>query len=504
MKELKLFLKYGLFFQISQGRKKKRAGKYKFLIIQLLITAYFAGFTTFTLLTTFGTLKGMEFQGVNFLDVSAYYWMFMASVFFLAGAIGSAIYMLSLNEEIEFLLALPLRRWTIVFYQIFMSVFHDLPAFGMFMGVLIAYGVTYGGWVYGLYGALTGLFHAFFLLMLSVFFAVFVSRKIKGSLARRIFILIQSVVLVGFVLILNSALTTTEEPQKILENLLKYQDIMMSPFNIFGYSVSAIKNPVYLLLSLLLGIVFIYAFIYASKDFSFGVVKKTTSKKARIKRSGYVLAIVRKIFKAFFRQDNSLFLLLYPYVFGLFMGWGVKEPVYAVLVALPISGMYVLLQTSQIFMHDLVNWELTKSIPISFKRSATLTVATPVFMNFLLILGIGTFTSVYKGESLDLRFLFLIIGSVFMHTVSSVGGLYVVLSNPPKSENIPREMMRGPMWLSFLLMAVSGGLVLGIGTFEKWWGKLVLSSSVFIAILLLRFFVKNALRNYNKLLKGLL
>jgi len=500
MREIFLFLKYGLFFQVSGARKKKSNSKVGMVIAQLGAFLYFATFTTFVMVKGFSQAAGTVLGDVDLLRLTALYWMLMSGGFFLIGTIGSAIYVLSMNEEMEFLLALPLRRWTITFYQIFISLFYDLPVFGMLLAVSLAYGIVKGGF-YPAIAVISAILHGLSLLTIGIFISTFIAKRLQASIARRIFILIQGVTIIGFVLLVNSYLESSGGYVQVIQRLQNLYGLLKNPLNVFGYAINAVDSPVYLLYSLGVAGLFAWLFVREARSIGFVVVKKGSGK-VRFrsgKRSG---GILQKDLRAIFRAENSLFLLLYPYIFGAFMGWTSKDPVYALLIALPISTLYVMMEAAIATASEMVAWDLTKSLPVKSSEFFIGKVIVPVGINFLLALALVIFSSFFKGFS---WLVFPLLGlAILQHSTSALGGLYNVISNPPKSENIPRESMRGPVWMTFLIVGLSGGALMGIAAFSKWWGKLALIASIGVTIYLFIFFYRKTVSAFEKLMRGIL
>jgi len=498
VRELRIFMKYGLFFIVN--KKKKSSNKKTVLISQLFVFGYFSVFTGVMIYNVFNKIKDVVINNIPFVDVYALYWNFLASVFFLLGVIGSSVYVLSMNEEVEFLLALPVRRWTVTFYQLFMAIFYDLPVFGMFVAVSVSYGLILGG-MYPVLAVVTAVIHSLMLLSLGVYISTFAARKISGSVARRIFIFLQAIALVGFVLLLNFSMTSAPDNMNdYLVKLSRIYKVLSSPFNIFGYAISSIKKPYYMAISLLLTALFGKLFIKGSGELGFVVVKGTSKRKVKYKRIGRSRSIIMKDLKAIFRQDNSLFLLLYPYIFGAFMGWSVKDPLYALLTAVPISSMYALLETSQALLHDVSNWEITRSLPYTYKEMVSYKMFLTTMINILLSLGLLVFTSVFKGFNPKSLWVLLIATNEFIMATS--GGIYAVLSNPPKTENVSREVMKAPLWMSFITIGVTMGAILGFGTIQKWWGILIFVASMIVTEFLIIFYLKGSKRKFENILKG--
>ena len=498
MRELKIFMKYGLFFIVN--KKKKSSNKKTVLISQLFVFGYFSIFTGVMMHNTLIKAKDFVINNISFVDIYALYWNFLGSAFFLLGVVGSSVYVLSMNEEVEFLLALPVRRWTVTFYQLFMSMFYDLPIFGMFMAVSVSYGLILGG-MYPVLAIVTSIAHALMLLALGVYIATFVARKVSGSIARRIFIFLQAVVLIGFVLVINFSMSSL--PNNLNDYLVKLSrmyNVLSSPYNIFGYAISSIKTPYHIAISLLLTILFGYLFMKESEKLGFIVVKTSSKAKVKYKTVGRRYSIILKDLKAIFRQDNSLFLLLYPYVFGAFMGWSIKDPLYALLTAVPISSMYALLETSQALLHDVSNWEITRSLPYTYKEMVFYKMFLTTIINILLSLGLLAFTSAFKGFDPKSLWILLIATNEFIMATS--GGIYAVLSNPPKTENVSREVMKAPLWMSFITIVVTMGAIFGFGTIQKWWGILIFVASMVSTEILIALYLRKSKEKFIYLIKG--
>ncbi len=500
MRELKLFLKYGLFLQTSSRKKKARATRRTTLLVQIFIFVYFLGFTVFIMDMNFSRLAGSTVGGVDFLELTALYWMVFAGGFFVIGTIGTAVYVLSMNEEIEFLLSLPLRRWTITVYQIFISFIYDLPMFGMLVAVAVAYGYAKGGVPFAIWAAVSSVFHTLFLLALGVYLATFAAKRISTSVARRIFILVQSLAVIGFVFTMNAYLENASGFEEVFKRLSNLYGLLRSPLNVLGYSITGADNPAYILFSLALAALFGYLFIREAKTLGFSVFRKSRGK-VQFSRMGKGMAIIVKDLKTIFRAENSLFLLLYPYIFGAFMGWSSKEPVYALLVAIPISSLYVMMESSIATTPDLIAWQVTRAAPLKFREIVLGKVFTPVIINFLLAVGVVLFSTIFKGFS---WLAFPLLGiALFEHIAASLMGVEYIFAHPPRSENVTRESMKASPWLTFSIMGLAGGAIFGLAVKEKWWGLLILIGSLSLTAFFIFKSIKGVRKKYEELMKGM-
>ena len=492
MREILLLLKHGIYIRTS---KKARNPLLSFLG-QLGIFVYFLAFT---LITLRGKFPSGENVGIDLFKLTYLYWVTLSGAFFLASTISSAVYVLSMEKDVEFLLALPLRRWTVTLYQILVSLIYDFPMLGVLLAVPIAFGSNKG--LFGVILALiSSIFHSIALMSIGFYVSTFISRKLTKSVARRVFVLVQGLVIVLFIFMMNSYLQNASGFEELFKKLSKVYEILKSPINVFSYGLMGVESPIYMLYSVAISIIFWLLFIRESS--SFGFVSTRTERKGRVKFSKFSKrkAIYIKDLKAILRSENSLFLLLYPYAFGIFMGFTSSEPLAPILFSIPISTIYVMMESSIATASELISWQISRSLPVSFKETILSKITVPILLNFPLVLLTVVFTWITKGFRSESLILFAI--AVFMHTVSSFFGVRIVFSNPPKSESLTRESVKGPIWINLLLMGLSAGSIIGFGFIKKWWGALLLFGTIFLSAYLIVFLSNGIKKSFENLIRG--
>ena len=491
LEDIKLLLKYNMLLDFGSRGKRIRGIK------GYLISMFVMSFVFYTVFSKLFDVSSIEVGGVDPLKTSMLLWSTFMNLMFLMGSIGGGVYVLSMNEELEFLLTLPIRRSSLALYQLMSVVIFQLPFGGIYLPVLMIYSKLVTG--SPVMGILAFSIHFPTVIFLGILVSVSFARKVSRSMARRAFILLQILEILPVFLITN--ISSSENLQEILEGLRRITSALSKPYNVLAYGAIGLENPTYLLICVVLLFSFYRIFLWVSEGMSFEVVRgygsgvgKSFSPVSR----GYS-ALLRKDLKAFFRNEMTFFYLLYPYAFGIFMGWNSKDPAGIVIIPLVLSSMYTYNEAISVTVPDVLYWDLFRTLPVSVKRMIAGKVLLPVSINTALMSSVIVVSWIARGFSA--MSLVLLVVSVLYYTMSSLMGVRVVLKNPPKSENPGSVYKVGSFIDSLVTMGLGALTVIGIGALNsgKSFGWLILLASLSASVVVIFWSVKSVRFHLKKL-----
>jgi ABC-2 type transport system permease protein len=435
MREILILLKYGVFLKYRK-RRGRISGVWGYLIGFLILS-----FVTASLIKSFvGKLSGVNIGEIDLFELFGLNWSSFMNIMILMGSVGTGIMFLSMNEETEFLLSLPMRRQSITLYLLLSSMLVQLPFAGIYLAVLLSYSLAKLG--DPLPGILSFVLNFSLITALGMVLSTFVASKFTRSSARKLFITLQILEIVPFLLLTN---INSQSMEEVLRKLLRLYNFLSSPFNILGHGVSMIERPWYSLIDFGLFLLLSFIFLKLSSGIAFEVEKGKTPKRKGIS-SATVLstfglsrrerALLYKDLRAFFSNEMALFYVIYPYAFGAFMGFmsSAKNQITPVLVALMISTIYAFNEAVIASLSDLIYRDLSRSLPVDYKKLIFSKAKIPIFLNLsLMALMIVTF-SLIKG------FVFtnvLLLGlSALYYSMAAFMGIKSSMKNPPESEGI--------------------------------------------------------------------
>jgi len=432
MREFFILLKYGIALSnISRGKNKK-ASLYSAIIPAILI-----GFVSFMITkNTFEILSNVDplapYIFINF-------WTTLISIFFIVGFVGLAVNSFTLNEEIEFLLNLPIRRSTIAIYQIFTSTVSQFFALFLYIGVYISYVHTYN---FGFSTIIKGLLQIVFMISFASILTILIGKKIKRAIARKIVTVANVITPFLIFILIGSNWDTTSQVRKL--GILKYIDFSLSNCNFLTWSIK--DGIVFPISSLMISLIFIVVFIFLSKNLEF--MQRETRKVKRIKIKGGgspIKAIYIKDIKTAIRIDQFIFFIIYPLGFGIFMSILNADVFTAIFSAMPIIIIYVALESAILTAKEYLYIETVKTYPVNFGKLLVPKISIPTILNTLILFMELVIFSILKGLQLKF-FVFLPISFVLL-IMSSLMGAYEIIKNPPKTENMSRILGFGPIML---------------------------------------------------------
>lgn len=425
MRQLLILLKYGLKTSTRFSGKVRRFPNIVFMIVASLafglpIASMF--FEMFKVLSNFPVGK------YDLSTLLAAQWSLVSGLLFLASFTPSLVNSFVRNEELQLLLTFPIKRWTIVSYQMFLTLILQPLPIVLYVFVLPAYALSHGKNLFlGLMGAIL---FTLMLLSLSIIFSCLAGLILNRSTAKRLTV-VSLVVTVVLFLMVSQFLPSYAK--NLLNNDISSLNFslrsLIHPLNPFGWPVRAIDEPSYMVFMLLFIFLFSFTAMLVSERLTFeqeGFTK--TVKRTAISGGG----MFWKDIKLFLRNEQSLFTLIYPVAFGIPFAIATRSFVPALLVVTIISGTYVSYSSAMLMKQELSCWPLPATFPVSELHLFMPKLFIPSIIYGTIFLGLLVFFQIWFSLPLSvyvfLPFVFILYG------FASILGTFFYLKQPSRGE----------------------------------------------------------------------
>ena len=434
MREFLILLKYGMAFSHAPRRGKKRVSLYSYIVPAAVIglVAFYTTRSTFSTLSQVDPLAPKIF--INF-------WTTLLSMFFIVGFIGLSINSFTLNEEIEFLLNLPIRRTVLLFYQIFVSTLTQFFALFLYIGIYASYTMVSNNSFLVLF---KGIIQLIFMISLASILTILIGKRIKKATVRKIVMVINIVTPFLIFLLIGSNESITKNAMGE-SGILRYIAFSFSNYNFLTW---AIKDGIFPIISLVISIIFVVSFVFLSKDVEFSQSESKSGKTKDFKLMGSgvpIKAIYIKDIKTALRIDQFIFFIIYPVAFGIFMAVMNNDIFTAIFASMPVIIIYVAIESAILTAKEYLYIETVKTYPISLGKILMPKIIIPTTLNTIILLVEFIIFSFLKGLQFKF-FIFLPISFVLL-IMNSLMGAYQTVKNPPKTENISRVLGFGSIML---------------------------------------------------------
>lgn len=452
MNELKTFFKYQLFTRNPQKQRRINFGLFNmvmsFGIFFIMILMFFT--------PVLKQVSQVVVEGINMADVLVGTVLTFAGISLIFGVFSSAVYMFMRNEEMEMLLTMPIKRWTMVIYQLIIcQVYQSTPA-AMFLGISITYFAATGKNIF--IGIVASLLITIVLLFVATIMAVYFGRFLSKTLARKLVFAFQLLSLGIFIVITQLRPTNVTEPTALMKWMTGTWGFISSIFNIFTWPIQA-ENNLYLIPAMLVIITLLALLtIRLADSMSFEPSTHHSRKKNyRISKgtSGRFTLIKREI-QVFVRHEQLLYYLLYPAAFSLIMSMISKDVTGAIYFYAIMSSTFISVQSGFLLAIESPFWETTKIMPISLKRLMKIKLFLPIVLNTVIMILEVLTLGLILGKGLLL--LLVIIPNIPVFSTAALIGMSIILSRPPQKLDNPNSYFRSPSMKWKPLMASILGL----------------------------------------------
>ncbi|MFN3691294.1 MAG: hypothetical protein ACK4R7_00235 [Fervidobacterium sp.] len=394
------------------------------------------------------------------------------SLFYIVGFVGTGMYAFSMNEEMEFLLTLPISKRTLTIYNLILSLSNQL--FTLIFLLAAIFGYMFGFKVFSVSFILRTFAHIYFLTSVSSLVAVLfggLSSK-KSIRVLNIFILLFTI-FIYFGLSYFQDIDFTQTVQtKDLESAIRWMTFSTSNMNILVWAYS--ENNLYLATSIIISIFTSILFWYYSgrtifennhsRKMSRSISKEMSNLSS--KRSSnrvwnermlqtQIRPFLSKDLKLLMRNDQFIFLVLYPSLFGLFMMFISKNVLSSITPFIAIAVFYSAVESGIITMNEFKYKDILETLPVNSKNVILPKLLIPVTLNASLLFLIILISAFFKHfESITLVYFLL---SLLQFYLSGMLGAFYSITKPGKKANQPFDMQS-----AFITQGLSIGLIMGM------------------------------------------
>lgn len=425
MREFLILFKYGIAFSQVSKRKNKKGSLYSYIVSVILIglMSFFFTKDIFVTLAQIDSLAPKIFMN---------FWATLISLFFIVGFIGLAINSFTLNEEIEFLLNLPIKRSVLAVYQIFVSTLTQFFALFLYIGVYASYIAVSNNTFLEI---IKGLIQIIFTISLASILAILVGKKIRKAIVRKMVTVINVITPFLFLVLVGSNVSISEHTTS-KPGILRYITFSFSKYNFLTW---AIRDGILPVVSFIISMAFIVLFVFLAKNIEFSQNESKSKRAKTLKMMGSgspMKAIYIKDIKTALRVDQFIFFIIYPLAFGVFMAILNNDILIAIFASMPIIIIYVALESAILTAKEFLYLETVKTYPISLGKILIPKIIIPTTLNSLILLVEMVIFAFIKG--LQFKFFIFLPISFILLTMNSLMGVYEIAKNPPKTENMSR------------------------------------------------------------------
>ena len=457
LKEIALLFRHKIFLKntVSENKRKR-----KFSVLYLLgISAFFLFFITRMFNDVYTQLSQIVVSGINYGDVYINFLLTLIAIFFVISFASMMSFQLKRNEEIDFLLTLPIRKSSIVTYQLLTSGISMFFSLIMFLSPVIVFlsGRPLNEIIFGTVGVIINII---FLILLGAFLAVLFSRTGSQKTARVMLIIVNMAMGAIYILMFQVLPNNMTSPDAFPEALIKANEFFGSIYNVFIMGLNGSRNLFYLLMLVALTAILGYLFYALADKMSFhstgsGKRKKRKNKGIQVKSN----MILRKELILYKRHEQLIYYVLYPVGFAIFMGI-VNANLFSAIYMVSIMGpLFIAMQTSFSMNLEGTSIETTRMLPISLKKYVQTKIFIPVGLNAILLL----ITFIVFAIVLDATWLSFVLLPfiILLEILAAISGIYFILRREPQKLNNPGAFLRsGAFLLQYLMLMVLSLLTL--------------------------------------------
>lgn len=411
-----------------------------------------------------------RFTNVLLLDLAKYFHntnMSVFSLFYVVGFVGTGVNAFTRSDETELLLTLPLKRTVIVTYNLLRTTVGQVFTILLFVGTTLGYmrGAGLGAWPFLIHLAL----HIAFVTMLGATLAV----SLGGTVVRRVARHVSVLTMIGMLFVYLALIFVLRLDLESLggnQTLVRWLQFTNSRYNPFIWSF--FDEPPYRVLVLVVTVALALFFWYhASLVWFEGSLTRTqrTSNEPPVRRSPFRFSpILVKDLKLFVRDEQFLFLVLYPFAFAIFT-FLVSNRSWAVTMTsfLSLSSFYASIEAAVITVNEKKHGYVGSTLPLSEKAILLPKIFIPTSLNIALLLILLLTLTALSGFQAR-AFVYAPV-SLLLFAVSANIGVYYGTTRPGKSRNQPIDIF-SVLVIQLLTFLLSATLVFPISNvlFGTW------------------------------------
>src|SRR6056297_1495991 len=227
-KEIALLFRHKVFLKNSTSQRKR-----KFSVLYLVgMSAFFLFFITRMFDDVYSQLSRIVVEGINYGDVYINFLLTLIALFFVISFASMMSFQLKRNEEIEFLLTLPIRKSSIVTYQLLTSGISMFFSLIMFLSPVIVF-LSKQPLNEIIFGSIGIIINILFLVLLGAILAVLFSRIGSQKTARVMLIIVNMGMGAVYILMFQVLPNSMTSPDSFPDALVKANEFFGSIYNIF-------------------------------------------------------------------------------------------------------------------------------------------------------------------------------------------------------------------------------------------------------------------------------
>ncbi len=448
--DLSVLLKHKVFMDNAKGKSRNKYG----LIYLIVFACGFLFLISKNMVDIYNQMAVLTFNHVNFGDIYMNFVVTIFSLFFILSFSSMMSFQLKRNEEIDFLMTLPIRKSSIVSYHLIISgvsmvlflVLYLAPVLAFFMNKSLLF-ITLGA-----FGVTLSII---LLIFMSALFAVLFSKIASQKFIRVMMIIVNLIYAGAYLLMFQMIPGNIMNTEEIPGALQKADQIFRSDFNLFTLGINAGEKPYFLLVLFALVIVFGFMYFRVSNRLNFTKGKIKMGKKHLRETNQNSNALLKKELIIYRRNEQLIYYIFYPVGFGTLMGF-VNKDFFTGLFSISLMGlMFITMQTAFSMSLEGSSISLTKLLPIDLKKFIRTKLLVPVMINFLLLVFVFIIFNVFLDVN-PLTFILLPIITL-VQILAALSGIAFSVKTPPQKMSNPGAFMRsGSFIIQFLLLMIIG------------------------------------------------
>ncbi|SDC38856.1 hypothetical protein [Geotoga petraea] len=459
MNDLFLILKYGF---KNKARPKKKGlmsnnsvfgNIFGYLFPAILFMFIMLPF----MLSVFNNTMIEIMPGVTFAELMASMYIALMSLLFFLQYSPAIINTLFNNDNIEFLLTTPVKKGTIFLSSAIDSFLVSGLPIGMMLSVIISYGIAADVNIFNL--IISSIGYIFLMISLSLIAGLIFSYFIGKTAAKRFSQLMYFASIFAFVFMTNFIPTDqiNQAQQGQLSGIFGNMTFLTGEFFPHTLLLKSMHGNIYFgLLSILISVLIIVLIYGVSTKLDFVTSrKKSKNKEQKIKLTGG-MPVLKKDLRLLQRDSQSLFLILYPFLFPLiFIFINVQSMAAMNIMFIFIGSMYAAILSVGMMVNDMKIWPIPKTYPIKTEQIINNKISIPLII-FLTEYVIITIISAVLGYTNIIDY-FMVIPVGLLLYYAALYGVKTYLKNPQRDTSNKNNV------LTFKETIVFEGIIMGFG-----------------------------------------
>ncbi len=393
------------------GLPKKNISRYTSVLIILISLSPMIILSWMGMSKIYPVMNQLTIGNNTLADAMLSNYIMLGAIMFIVGFFPLIVYeIISNDEEIQFLLTLPVSRTTIFFVILTQMLMYSIYPLLILIPSIYSYTLTLHNNFFSYFNSTVILIDTVMAsLGISGAIALTIARGMKRKTSKKLLMIVSLVnilILISFIQLMPTS-ASSEATQSFANLVKKLKVVSLNNYNPFYWSVQAIKGDwLYLIMFTVFSIALFYILFKLSSNLEFEgtsrVKARSTSFNYRSSSKSVFLTVLIKDLKLLFREDQTLFMLIYPIglpllfsFMGSFRGFG------AIYFAVILSSQYCAMSTYASFGYEKQISPYQLTFPI--KKSSMLiskTLAPTLLYSLVIIIVDLIFVFGFKSEPL--------------------------------------------------------------------------------------------------------